>query len=135
LPITDFDTQAFLDALHVNVLGAALVIKHFSGLMKDGGLFLSVTSEAGSMSNVGDKFPVYSITKSAQNKLAAVFAKTVSRFAVYAVHPGRMNTEMGRTTAQIEPEESAEGFFYILTGQKKLPEHWFINYLGEPMDI
>lgn len=35
---------------------------------------------------------------------------------VYAVHPGRMNTDMGRTTAQIEPEEAAIGFCNILEG-------------------
>jgi NAD(P)-dependent dehydrogenase (short-subunit alcohol dehydrogenase family) len=89
------------------------------------------------MANIGEGYPLYSISKAAQNKLTAIFAKTVKNYAVYAVHPGRMNTVMGRNDAQIEPEESAEGIYKIITGEKKIPPQngWFIDYHGEPMEV
>ena len=55
---------------------------------------------------------------------------------VYAVHPGRMNTDMGRTTAQIEPEEAAIGFCNILEGTTHIEkDQWFIDYRGNAMPL
>jgi NAD(P)-dependent dehydrogenase (short-subunit alcohol dehydrogenase family) len=124
-------------ALEVNVLGTAIMVKHFSKLVAEGGMFIVVTSEAGSMTNIGTGYPGYSVSKAAQNKLTAIFAKTVSAYKVYAVHPGRMNTVMGRNDAQIEPEEAAEGIYGIVTGKTKIPSEngWFIDYRGEAMEI
>ena len=53
------------------------------------------------------------------------------------MHPGRMNTVMGRTTAQIEAWESAKGIFEIVTGERKVPKEagWFIDYEGNPMTL
>ncbi|MDR0377708.1 MAG: SDR family oxidoreductase [Spirochaetaceae bacterium] len=135
--ITDTSIEDLRAALEVNVIGSAIVIKHFHHLIKDGGIFITVTSEAGSMTNIGTKYPGYSISKAAQNKLTAIFAKTESRYTVCAVHPGRMNTVMGRNDAQIEPEESAEGLYQMITGENAAPAEngWFIDYRGGKMEI
>jgi NAD(P)-dependent dehydrogenase (short-subunit alcohol dehydrogenase family) len=134
--ITDADMNDLRTALEVNTIGSAMMIKYFNNLVADGGMFIVITSEAGSPTNIGAKYPLYSISKAAQNKLTAIFAKTVTNYAVYAIHPGRMNTVMGRNDAQIEPEESAEGIYKIITGEKKIPPEngWFIDYHGEPME-
>ncbi|MDR2068641.1 MAG: SDR family NAD(P)-dependent oxidoreductase [Spirochaetaceae bacterium] len=135
--ITDAHIDDLRAALEVNVVGSEIMIKHFSPLVNDGGMFIMITSEAGSMTNIGLKYPGYSVSKAAQNKLIAIFAKTVTRYQIYAIHPGRMNTVMGRNDAQIEPEESARSIFRIITGEQKVsPERgWFINYRGEAMEI
>ena len=137
LLITDADMGDLKTALEANTIGTAIMIKHFCGLVTDGGMFIVITSEAGSMTNIGEKYPLYSISKAAQNKLTAIFAKTVSNYQVYAVHPGRMNTVMGRNDAQIEPEEAAEGIYRIITREKMIPQEygWFINYHGKSMEI
>jgi NAD(P)-dependent dehydrogenase (short-subunit alcohol dehydrogenase family) len=136
-PITEAVIDDLRAALDIHAAGSAIMIKHFHKLVSDGGLFIIVTSEAGSMTNIGETYPAYSVSKAAQNKLTAVFAKTVSRFRVYALHPGRMNTVMGRANAQIEPDEAARGILDILSGKKKIPPEagWFINYRGEAMEI
>jgi hypothetical protein len=95
-----------------------------------------ITSEAADDEH-RTRYPSNSITKSAQNKLAAVFAADGTRYKVYAVHPGRMNTVMGRNDAQIEPEVAASGIIRILSGEKAIPPEngWFIDYRGEAMQI
>ena len=135
--ITDANINDLRTAFEVNAIGSAIMIKHFSGIVKNDGMFIVITSEAGSMSNIGTKYPLYSISKAAQNKLVAIFAKTVTNYIVYAIHPGRMNTVMGRNDAQIEPEESAEGIYKIIVKEKKIPPEngWFIDYRGESMEI
>jgi NAD(P)-dependent dehydrogenase (short-subunit alcohol dehydrogenase family) len=135
--ITDACIDDLRAALEVNVVGSAIMIKHFSPLVNDGGMFITITSEAGSMTTIGLKYPGYSVSKAAQNKLIAVFAKTVTHYKIYAIHPGRMNTVMGRNDAQIEPIESALGIYRIITGEQRVsPEKgWFINYRGEAMKI
>jgi NAD(P)-dependent dehydrogenase (short-subunit alcohol dehydrogenase family) len=137
LLVTDAEIKDLRMALEVNTVGTAIIIKHFKNMIQDGGKFIAITSEAGSMTNIGEKYPLYSVSKASQNKLVAIFAKTVKNYTVYAMHPGRMNTEMGRNDAQIEPEESAESIYKILTGEKKIPVEngWFINYKGEAMEI
>jgi len=137
LPATEADIGDLREALDVNVAGSAIVAKHFHPLLRDGGALILVSSEAGSMTRVGAGYPSYSISKSAQNKLAAVLAKTIPRLRVYAVHPGRMNTDMGREHAQIEPEEAALGIWRIASGELAAPPEngWFIDYRGEAMAI
>jgi NAD(P)-dependent dehydrogenase (short-subunit alcohol dehydrogenase family) len=137
LPITEVNIKDLRLVLDVNIVGAAIVIKHFHGTVKDGGIFITITSEGGSMTNVGTRYPAYSVSKSGENKLVAIFSKTVFNYKIYAIHPGRMNTEMGRNDAQIEPEVSAEALLRIITGEKIIPPEngWFINYLGEAMEI
>jgi NAD(P)-dependent dehydrogenase (short-subunit alcohol dehydrogenase family) len=135
-PVTDIDIDDLRRTVDTNAVGSAVMIKHFHSLVKDGGIFILVSSEAGSMTNTGAGYPGYSVSKAAQNKLAAVFAKTVSRFRVLALHPGRMNTEMGRENAQIEPLEAATGIWQILNGEKNVRKDlWFVDYHGDAMEI
>lgn len=120
--------------LAVNVVGAARVIRHFGPLVRPGGIFATITSEAGSIGNAFPAMPGYSISKAAENKLVSIQHATVAGYRVLAIHPGRVDTDMGRESAQITPQESADGICSILTGGKPLPANeWFLNYRGEPM--
>ncbi len=51
------------------------------------------------------------------------------------IHPGRMDTAMGKENAQIQPEEAAKGIYAILSGRKKIQsmEIPFFDYKGRPM--
>ncbi len=137
LPIADADPDDLLTALNVNVVGAANVIHAFQHRIAPGGWFIDITSEGGSLQNIGTTYPAYSVSKAAENKLVAIFRLTAGDYRVYAMHPGRMNTEMGREFAQIEPSESAAGIYALTTGARQVaPEAgWFIDYLGRPMEV
>ncbi|MDK2991397.1 MAG: hypothetical protein PWP48_630 [Clostridiales bacterium] len=136
--IYNVDVKDLKKSLEVNTIGTVIMMKEFLPLMRDDGkgTMIFITSEAGSMSNSGSNFPSYSISKAAANKAVFILRATVGeRYRIFAVHPGRMNTEMGRTTAQIEPEESADGIYRIATGITEVGDIGFINYKGEPMTI
>ncbi|MDR2932769.1 MAG: SDR family oxidoreductase [Oscillospiraceae bacterium] len=137
LPILETNLDDLRTALEVNVVGSAAVIKHFHKLVKPDGIFITITSEAGSMQNPGTVYSAYGISKSAQNKLVLIFKSNKPGFRVYAMHPGRMNTDMGRKTAQIEPIEAARGIAGILSGAITVPEEngWYIDYMGNAMPV
>lgn len=122
--------------LEVNAVGVLASFRAFYPIMKKGGMFLAVTSEGGSFASAGSLFPAYGISKTAANKVVQTLRCTVDDVEILAVHPGRMNTEMGRTTAQIEAEEAAEGFCDILEGKTAVEGNaWFIDYKGMEMPL
>lgn len=136
LPITKVDLLDLEAALRVNVVGAASILKAFAPLVREGGWFFTITSEGGALSAGGTAYPAYAVTKAAQNKLVALFRQSEPRLHIYAVHPGRLNTQMGREFAQMEPEEAAAGLYDLALGRRPVPEgHWFIDHVGRPMPL
>lgn len=123
--------------LEVNAIGLLAAFRACYPILKKGGKFLAVTSEGGSFTCAGSLFPAYGISKTAANKVVQTLRFTIDDVEILAVHPGRMNTVMGRTTAQIEPEEAAEGFCKILEGDIPVDgsKAWFIDYLGKEMPL
>lgn len=133
-PIEDLRRQ-----MDVNAIGLVAAFRTFAPYMKDGSRYFAVTSEGGSFTLAGTMFPGYSVSKTAANKFVQVLRMTCGKEHVdlLAVHPGRVNTEMGRSTAQIEPEESAAGIIDLIEGRTPIDsdQSWFIDYLGRPMPI
>ncbi len=129
------DIAELRKTFEVNTIGAVIVAKYFYPVMKKGGKLLTVTSEGPAIKNCGTWVPCYGLSKTAATKVSGMFNRAVDDVDFYSVHPGRMNTEMGRTTAQIEPQESAEGFYKLITGEIPMSRNeWYINYKGETMD-
>ena len=134
--IGEMDIEELRRSLEINTIGTVITIKHFLPLLRaDGrGMMIFITSEAGSISGSGANFPAYSISKTAANKAVFILRATMGeKYKIYAMHPGRMNTDMGRATAQIEPEEAADGIYRIAMGITKVDDNGpgFINYKGE----
>lgn len=129
------DVAELRKTFEVNTIGAVIVAKYFYPAMKKGGKLLTVTSESYGLKKCGTWVPLYGLSKTAATKVAGMFNSAITDVDFYSVHPGRMNTEMGRTTAQIEPQESAEGFYKLMTGETPISrDEWYINYKGEPME-
>ena len=133
--IPNCDIAELRKTIEVNTIGAVIVAKYFYPVMKKGGKLLTVTSENTGVKSCGTWVPCYALSKTAATKIPGLFNRAVEDVDFYAVHPGRMKSEMGRTTAQIEPQESAEGFYRLITGQTPISRsEWYINYKGEPMN-
>ena len=128
--------------MEVNALGLVLALRTLLPIMAQGSRFFAVTSEGGSFTLAGTLFPAYSVSKTAANKYVQVLRLTlkeqgINNVDLIAVHPGRMNTEMGRTTANIEPETSAYGFLDLIEERTPVDssKNWFIDYKGNPMPV
>lgn len=129
------DIAELRKTFEVNTIGVVIVGKYFYPVIKKSGMLLTVTSEGPAIKNCGTWVPCYGLSKTAATKVAGMFNKAVDDVDFYSVHPGRMDTEMGHTTAQITPQESAEGFYKLITGATPISrKEWYINYKGEPMD-
>lgn len=141
--IADLDVDKFRETLNVNITGTAIVLKYFIRLLyaSEDPCIMNITSEAGHLNPEGYNYLAYSVSKHGANmytqKIRNYLAaeKADRNIRVYMVHPGRMDTVMGKENAQIHPRESATGLFDILERKIQLPpmDVPFINYKGEPM--
>lgn len=128
------DISELRRTLDVNTVGPVIVAKSFYPRLKKGANVFTVTSEGVGIRSCGTWVPCYGLSKAAATKVSGILNASVSDVNFYSVHPGRMNTDMGRTTAQIEPEESAAGFCRLMTGETPVSrDRWYIDYLGGEM--
>lgn len=135
LLLHECDIRELRRTLDVNTVGPVIVAKCFTPLLKDGASVFTVTSEGVGIKSCGTWVPCYGISKAAATKVSGILNASVPNINFYSVHPGRMNTEMGRTTAQIEPSESAAGFCRLMTGDVPLHrDAWYIDYTGKEME-
>jgi len=130
-----------LDELHimleVNAVGILSCFQSVYPYMSrhDGkGKFIAVTAGGGTFYKEDPIFPAYTISKTAANKIVHVLKNQVKDVEVLAVHPGRVNTDMGRTTYQIELDESIDGLQQIVENPV-CSKGWFIDYKGESLPI
>lgn len=124
----------------INLFGPMRVMKHLLPLIAEGGnsAVINISSEAGSLSNAYGGDYAYALSKAAIN----MFSKQLRKYLlprgirVYALHPGWIKTDMGGEKAPGDPVESARGIIDIVENKKEIaPEHFFINFKGEPMPI
>lgn len=140
--IENINMDNFELTFNVNTFGPIRIIKHFLPLLYKGQdkCIINITSEASGLSNCGTNFISYSSSKLALNMVSEKFNNYLKEknkdIKVFAVHPGRMKTDMGAENGQIEALETAIGIYNIVTGSTKIDHHSiYIDYLGNPMPI
>lgn len=135
-PLHEMSLSDLRETFETNTFGAVSAVKHYYPLMKrDGrGAVLLITSEGCDISNAGSWIPAYALSKCAETKIASIMNASVSDVKFYAIHPGRMNTDMGRETQQIEPEETAAGLLHLIeSGELHRKGTWYMDYKGRDM--
>lgn len=134
-PLHECDISELRETLDVNVVGAVAAIKCFYPQLSAGGRFFTITSEGVGIESCGSWVPCYALSKTSATKISGIMNASVGDVDFYSVHPGRMNTDMGRTTAQIEPEEAAAGISAMMTGETQLSRGcWYVDYRGNKME-
>ena len=96
---TDADFKVVREALETNTLGAWRMCQAFIPLLKASGhgRIVNVSSEAGSMANMGGGTPAYNVSKVAMNASTRMLASELkrSRILMNSACPGWVATEMG----------------------------------------
>jgi NAD(P)-dependent dehydrogenase (short-subunit alcohol dehydrogenase family) len=102
--------------LETNVLGPLRVTQAFLPLLRHspGARVINVSSAAGQLSGDLNSFaPAYSISKTALNGLTVQLAAALPEFAVNAISPGWVRTDMGGANAPRSVEEGAAGIVWL----------------------
>ena len=119
----------------VNTLGPILAVRYFYPLMEKGGKALIITSEGVGLRSAWGGMPGYSLSKTAATKAAGILNASAPDVDFYAVHPGRVISDMN-PNGEIDADESAAGLIGIMAGTVPVSrEVWYIDYKGGPMDM
>jgi NAD(P)-dependent dehydrogenase (short-subunit alcohol dehydrogenase family) len=144
-PFTALDIAEMETMININVLGPMRVCKYFLPLVyaQNGRrCVVSITSESAVLKDSFYQLPGYSASKGALNCFTQRLRNYVAvrddtkDIQVFMIHPGRMNTRMGKESAQIEASESAEGIWALIEGRNPVNAPVpFIDYRGNLMPI
>jgi len=137
----DIDMELMAKSMDVNVYGSMLVAKHFMPLLRPSAenispTLINITSEAGCIIGAAGCYDPYSISKTTMNivsdKMKLILGGHGIR--VFAVHPGRMKTDMSGGNGDITPETSARCIADIIQNKRHVNEKdAFIDYTGQAM--
>ena len=127
--ILQISRELFETTLRTNTLGPLLVAQAFVPLLEksDWPRIVNVSSGSGQLADGADGWaPAYSISKTALNGVTAQLAAALPKFAVNAVCPGWVRTEMGGSNATRSVAEGAAGVVWLAADapQKETGKFW-----------
>ncbi|NUM72181.1 MAG: SDR family oxidoreductase [Ignavibacteriaceae bacterium] len=113
--IKDVTPSMMRETFEINVTGPLLIINAFLPFMKKGARIINVSSGAGSLNDMGNYAPAYSISKAALNAVTRQFSAVLKHqgIAVNSVCPGWVRTDMGGLSAPRDVKAGAEGIVWL----------------------
>lgn len=125
-----------MEAVATNLLGPGRVCQAFLPLLRKSraGRIVNVSSESGSLAQMGAGPPAYQVTKAALNALTRTLAGELrqAHILVNAVCPGWVATDMGGAGAPRSVEEGAAGIVWAATLPQNGPTGGFFRD-GKPL--
>ena len=114
--ILEVSDDLFRKTLETNTLGALRVTRAFAPLLRKSKAprVINVSSGSGQLTGGAEGWaPAYSISKSALNGVTSQLAAALPKFAVNAVCPGWVRTDMGGENASRSVEEGADTIAWL----------------------
>lgn len=108
--------QQIEETLRTNTLGALWTAQAFQALLgkSDAPRIVNVSSGGGQLDGGADGWaPAYCISKTALNGVTVQLAAALPKFAINAVCPGWVRTDMGGANASRSVEEGAAGIVWL----------------------
>ena len=125
-----------METITTNLLGPWRLCQAFLPLLRksEAGRIVNVSSESGSLANMGAGPPAYQVTKAALNALTRTLAGELrsAHILVNAVCPGWVATAMGGAGAPRSVQEGAAGIVWAATLPDKGPTGGFFRD-GKPL--
>ncbi len=127
--IISMNPEILEETFRTNTFGPLIVIQNFLEFMSKGGRIINISSSAGSLSDMTNYSPAYSISKTALNAITRQFAAELSRkeISVNSVCPGWVRTDMGGRNATRSVEKGAETAVWLATDAPHLLTGKFIR--------
>jgi NAD(P)-dependent dehydrogenase (short-subunit alcohol dehydrogenase family) len=117
--IAEVDDETFLATLTTNTLGPLRVTQAFLPLLLKSarGTVVNLSSGLGQLSDMGETYPAYSISKTALNAVTRQFAAALrdKGITVNSVCPGWVKTDMGGPNAQRTVQQGADTVTWLAT--------------------
>ena len=134
--ILNVDIQTIRDTLNTNTIGPILVTRGLLPHLKrsEDPLVINVSSAAGSLTDMRDWAPAYSISKTALNAATRQFALALEPegISVCCISPGWVRTDMGGSNATRTAEDSVKEIRKLLTHP---PKSLNARFLRDTKDI
>lgn len=114
--VLDLERAIALQTFATNTIGPLLVTQAFQPLLAKSSAprVINVSSGAGQLADgLQDWAPAYSMSKTALNSLTQHFAAALPSFAVNAVSPGWVRTEMVGDAAPLSVEQGADTIVWL----------------------
>jgi NAD(P)-dependent dehydrogenase (short-subunit alcohol dehydrogenase family) len=117
--VAEVDDKTFLATLTTNTLGPLRVTQAFLPLLLKSahGAIVNLSSGLGQLSDMGETYPAYSISKTALNAVTRQFAAALrdKGITVNSVCPGWVKTDMGGPNAQRTVQQGADTVTWLAT--------------------
>jgi len=117
--ISELDDDTILRTLMTNTLGALRVTQAFLPLLLKSprASVINMSSGLGQLSDMGDTYPAYSISKTALNAVTRQFAAALGDkgVTVNSVCPGWVKTDMGGSNAPRTVQQGADTVTWLAT--------------------
>lgn len=137
----DVDAEPFTEVIRINATGPMLVTREALPLLRagataspSGAMVLNISSQLGSMQVAATKGrdTSYCVSKAALNMWSVKAAKALQdeRIAMVMLHPGWVSTDMGGSSADLTPTESATAIVATVDALTLNDSGRFINWDG-----
>ncbi len=103
-----------------------------------GKMILTISSHMGTHSKMDEYHAqhwVYSASKAAVNYAMSAFGLLHPDLKSVLIHPGWMKTDMGSSSAPLEPEFSAQKIFILVSTPKDMPNRKLVDLEGKEMPL
>ncbi|TFY58890.1 hypothetical protein EVJ58_g6131 [Rhodofomes roseus] len=132
----DFSYSELLSLLQTNIAAPAMMGQLYAPLLAKGAKKTIVNISSGTASigkDNGTAMATYSMSKTAVNMLTYKQSKARPEFTVISLSPGWVKTDMGGSSAALEPTESAAGQLKVVLGLTKGDSGRFFAYDGQEL--
>lgn len=133
--LDDLDFDAWERELQVNTLAPMRMALALRPQLRraDNPRIVTISSQMGSLARPRAGSYAYRSSKAAVNKAMQGLAVDLQGegICVVVMHPGWVRTDMGGSSAEIDPQESAAGIFSVATGLTLADTGRFLQWNGE----
>ena len=137
-PATDIDPEDWERVMRINALGPVLGARHLlPKLKRPGGTWAVLTSLMGSIADNGfGGYWSYRMSKAALNMAVKnlALANEGDGVGIIALHPGHVATDMGGSSAPVQPAESVSGLREVIAAKAPKDDRLFVDFRGKRLD-